>query len=368
MTERFAIIAGGGTAGHLHPGLAVAKALVRRGHNPESLLFVGSEKGIEQRLVPEAGFPLITLPGTGIPRKIAKETGLAALALSKGMAQGVRIVRDEKPNVVLGLGGFASMPCAVGALTRRVPLVVQEQNAVPGAANKLVGKWAAACAVSYEGTKLPKAVLTGNPVREEMLRVDRVTQRDAARAELGVDPDRRLVVVFGGSLGALRLNQAALDAADHWSDRADLALHHVIGERDWTVLADRRESISGNLSYRAVRYEHRMPLVFAAADLVVCRSGASTTAELGVVGLPSVLIPLPGAPGDHQTANARALSSVGAATLVPDGEFDGPRLATEVEAILADPDRLIEMATQARSVGRRDAADRVADLLEEHAS
>lgn len=365
---RFAVIAGGGTAGHLNPGLAVAKELVRRGHDPDDLLFVGSERGIERELVPEAGFPLKMLPGRGIPRKISKDTGLAALALTKGVAQGAKVIAEERPAVVLSLGGFASVPCAVGAVRRRVPVVVQEQNAVPGAANRLIGRFAAASAISYPGTDLPNAVLTGNPVREEMLQVDRASQRASARAELGVDEGRLLVVVFGGSLGALRLNEAALGAAATWHDRSDLALHHVVGARDWDQLEDRREALSGELLYRAVRYERRMPLVFAAADLVVCRAGASSTAELAVVGVPSVLVPLPGAPGDHQTANAGALVGPGGATMVPDSELTGERLVALVDELTSSPGRLAEMEQAARSVGRRDAAERVADLMEKHAN
>lgn len=366
--ERFAVIAGGGTAGHVHPGLAVARALVARGHAKESILYVGSERGIEHTLVPEAGFELQTVPGRGIPRKPSVAAVRAAVSLLRGVVAGWRLLGRERPKVVLSLGGFAAVPCALGARLRKIPVVIHEQNAVPGAANRLISRWSRANAVSFENTALPMAILTGNPVRPEMLAIDRAAQREPAREALGVEPGRRLLVVTGGSLGAQRLNEAALGAAERWSDREDLCVRHVIGERDWDLFADRREAIAGSLQYQPVRYEGRMPEVFAAADVVISRAGASTTSELAAVGVPSVLIPLPGAPGDHQTRNASALVDAGAAVLVPDAAFTADRMVDVVDDLLADPATLDAMATAAAGVGRPDAADRVAAMLEEHAT
>jgi len=247
--------------------------------------------------------------------------------------------------------------------------VVAEQNAVPGAANRLVGRFARASAVPFPGTKLPRAVVTGNPVRAEILDVDRgPAGRAAARTALGLPSDRQVVAVFGGSLGALRLNSAVLGALGTWAERADLALRHVVGERDWSLVTGRVPHLPpGGLLYQPVRYDDRRELSLAAADLVVSRAGGNTVAELAAVGLPSVLVPLPGAPGDHQTANARFLSNAGAATLVPDDRFSAARLLSEVDALLADPSRLSRMAAAASAVARRDAAEAVAALVEAHA-
>lgn len=365
--ERFAVIAGGGTAGHVHPGLAVARALVDRGHDASSILYVGSEHGIERELVPSAGFELSVVPGRGIPRRVSLAAIKAVASLIRGIGSGLRLLRRERPAVVLSLGGFAAIPCATGARLCRIPVVIHEQNAVPGAANRLIGRWARAAAVSFPNTPLPRAVVTGNPVRTEMLAVDRQGQRDDARRKLGIERNRRVVVVTGGSLGALRLNEAALDAAERWADRDDICLRHIIGDRDWEVLADRRAALSGELQYQAIRYESEMPQVFAAADMVISRAGASTTAEIAVVGVPSILIPLPGAPGDHQTANAQALVDAGAARLIPDADFDGGAMVANVEVLLGDESALHTMSKAARTVGRPDAADHVAALLEEHA-
>ncbi|MEW6155455.1 MAG: UDP-N-acetylglucosamine--N-acetylmuramyl-(pentapeptide) pyrophosphoryl-undecaprenol N-acetylglucosamine transferase [Actinomycetota bacterium] len=402
----YAVIAGGGTAGHVVPGLAIARALVERGHDPGSLHFVGSRAGIEARLVPAAGFRLTALPGRGIQRRLTAENLAAAAGLSRAVGAAMALLRRERPRVVVSVGGFASVPCALAAATLRVPIVVHEQNAVPGAANRLVAPLAKASAVSYPGTALPRAVVTGNPVRPEVLAAVRTADRAGARAALDLPADRQVVAVFGGSLGAMRLNVAVLDVLGEWAARDDLALHHVVGERDWQLVTsclpglgfgpapvggvdgadaqddppddppdDPGEGGRGRwvpaggqgLDYRAVRYEDRMADLLVAADLFVCRAGGNTVAELAVAGAPAVLVPLPGAPGDHQTANAMALAGAGAAVVVPDAELDGRRLAGEAGPLLSGPERLAGMARAAHSLARPEAADHIAALVEEHA-
>jgi undecaprenyldiphospho-muramoylpentapeptide beta-N-acetylglucosaminyltransferase len=369
------MVAGGGTAGHVVPGLAVGRALVARGHPASSIHYVGSERGLEAEMVPAAGFGLTLLPGRGFARKVTArgmvDNAGAAWGLSQAVARAAALVRRRRPAVVVAVGGYAGVPCGLAAVAARVPLVVVEQNAVPGSANRLLGRFARACAVSFPGTDLPRAVVTGNPVRPEILGVDRsAAGRAAARAALGLPEGRRVVAVTGGSLGALRINRAVLGAVARWADRDDLAVRHAVGARDWEMVQAEQPALpdgDGGLLYQPVRYEDRMELLLAAADLLVCRAGGNTVAEVAVVGLPAVLVPLPNAPGDHQTANARALADAGAAVLVPDGELDADRLVAEVEALLADGARLDAMGKAAVTVGRRDAADRVAALVEQHA-
>lgn len=362
------VIAGGGTAGHVNPGLAVARALVRRGHLSRAIHFVGSDRGVERDLIPAAGFELTLLPGRGIQRRLTVQNLSSAWGLARAVVQAHRLLRRLRPSVVLGLGGYASVPCALAARLLRIPVVVAEQNAVPGLANRVASRWARASAVSFPGTLLRRAVLTGNPVRGEVQRVNRVSDRPAARAALGVEDGRRLVAVVSGSLGAARINRAAFEAVQHWADRDDLAVHHVVGRRDWKDLADLRPDLSkAALDYRAVEYEEDMPGVYAAADLMVGRAGASSVAELAVVGLASVLVPFPGAPGDHQTANAADLAARGGAVLVPDAEMDGDRMIVEVENLIEVSGLLDAMGREAADLGHRDADDRVADLLEVHA-
>lgn len=368
--QTWAVIAGGGTAGHLLPGLAVARALVGRGHDPSSIHFVGASRGIEAELVPEAGFDITLLPGRGIQRRLSKDNIGAVVGLVRALFQSVGLVRRRRPAVVVALGGFASAACAIAAVIWRVPLVLMEQNARAGASNRLVARFAKACAVPFPETDLPRAVVTGNPVRDEVLAVAADRDVAAARRTLDLDPDRTVVVVFAGSLGSRRINEATAAAARTLATRRDLSIRHVVGARDW----DRREQVvTDGLDYTQIRYEHDMATVLAAADLAVCRAGGTTVAELAVIGVGSVLVPLPIATRDHQTANAQPLVRAGAAVLVPDDQLDAERLVAEMLTIVDAPDRdgrarTDEMACAARSLGRPDAAAEVADLVETHAS
>jgi undecaprenyldiphospho-muramoylpentapeptide beta-N-acetylglucosaminyltransferase len=358
------MIAGGGTAGHVLPGLAIARALVALDHPMSTIQFVGSTRGIERELVPEAGFPLIVLPGRGIQRRLTLDNLAAIGGLLVAACRALGLVTRRRPRIVAALGGYASVPVALAAVLWRVPVVVAEQNAVPGAANRLVARFARAAAVSFPDTPLPRAVVTGNPVRDGVFDVD----RDDARRRLAIAGGRRLVLVFGGSLGALRLNQAVVGALAGWRDREDLVVRHVIGERDWDLVhRDLPDLSDAALVYQPVRYEHDMPRAMAAADLAVCRAGSSTCFELAAVGLPAILVPSPNVTDDHQTANAGHLARAGAAVVVPDAELDAARLAAEVDRLLADPGRLDELAAGLRRFARPDAAQRVAALLEEHA-
>ncbi len=363
--RRGVLISGGGTAGHVLPGLAIGRELTRRGVVADDIHFVGSERGIETTLVPEAGFPLTVLPGRGIARRFTWDNVGAVIGLLRAVGRAALLVRRLRPTAVVALGGYASVPCVLWAWVFRVPVIVAEQNAVPGLANRLSAKVARASAVSFRGTDLPRAEWTGNPIRDEIVAVDREGGRAEARALLGIAPDRRLVAVFGGSLGARRINTAVVGSLAEWRDRSDLAIRHVIGDRDFAaVTADVPDLSGAALHYVPVRYETDMPTLYAGADLVCCRAGATSVAELAMVGCPAVLVPLPGAPGDHQTANARALASVGAAVLVPDPELTPERFMVEVDALLGDPDRLTAMAGAGAAVARPDAAARVVDLVE----
>jgi UDP-N-acetylglucosamine:LPS N-acetylglucosamine transferase len=245
-------------------------------------------------------------------------------------------------------------------------VIVVSYDARPGRATALAARFAAACAVAFPGSPLPRAVVTGAPVRDEVLAVDAERDRAAARAALDLPVDRSVVLVVGGSLGSGTLNGAGAALMKRWRARRDLAIRHVVGER-YSDAALAAQDGSDGIVYQPVRYEHRMALAYAAADVVIARAGATTVAELAVVGVPCVLIPWPGAAEDHQTANARVLADAGAAVLLPEAELTDERLANELEALLNDPARRAEMATAARTVGRRDAAAAVAALIEEHA-
>ena len=371
MTARpYAVVTGGGTGGHVSPALAVGEALVRAGHPRSSVVFAGGRRGIEGRLVPEAGFALHRLPGRGIKRQLSADNLSSALGLGAAVVMAFGLALRERPRVVVSVGGYAGLAYGLAAVALRIPLVVVNVDAVPGAVNRLLGRFAAANAVALPGTPLPGATVTGAPVRDAVLAVRRSPeQSEAVRARLGTGRGRRLVVVTGGSLGAGSLNAAALELADRWRERADLALYHLAGERNLESVTEEAETRGllepgRGLEYRLAGFDPALVEALAACDVAVCRAGASTVAELTAVGVPSVLVPLPGAPGDHQTRNAEALANAGAAVLLADRELTGDRLGEVLERLVDKPGQLEEMGEAARSLGHREAAAEVARMAQ----
>lgn len=368
MSRCWAVIAGGGTAGHVVPAIAIGRALVERGHPQESILFVGSRRGIDRTLVPAAGFPLTLLPGRGLARKFTLDNVGALAGFAAGLVLAIVLLARKRPAVVVSMGGYAAAPCALAAALFRIPLVLSEQNAVPTSTHRLVGRFAAASAVPYEGTPLPRPVVTGNPVRPEILAVDRSEEgRLAARRGFGLPEDAVVIAAFGGSLGARTINAAILDLVGRWDGPA-LAMRHAVGARDWSWAQEHTPPPGpGIVAYQPVPYEDRMPELLAACDLVVARSGGSV-AELAVVGRAGILVPLPIAPFDHQAHNAQQLVRAGAAIMLRDPELTGDRLMAELRDLLADgPARVRAMGDAARTIGRPDAADAVAAVVEDHA-
>jgi undecaprenyldiphospho-muramoylpentapeptide beta-N-acetylglucosaminyltransferase len=366
-TRSFAIVTGGGTAGHVLPALAIADALVAAGRDRATIHYAGSERGIEARLVPPTGYPMTLLPGRGIQRRLTLANVGAVWGLVVAAVRALGLVGRLRPQVVIAVGGYASVAVGLAAVVRRVPLVVAEQNVVPGAANRLLARMAKASAVSFEGTPLPRAVVTGNPIRAEVAAIDPNRDHAAARRAFGVGEGRRLLLVVGGSLGALRINEAVLAALPRLAGRRDLAIHHVVGRRDWEVITAATPTDLGELEYRAVAYEDDMAGAMAAADVAVCRSGSSTCFEVAAVGLPTILVPSPYVTADQQARNAAPLVAAGAAVLVRDQELDGERLVREVDVLLQDDDRLRAMAVAARAWARPDAAQAIATLAASHA-
>lgn len=351
------LITGGGTGGHVYPALALAEELVRRGTPPDRVRFVGARRGLEARAVPEAGFAIELLPGRGLQRRLTPANLGALWSSLVAFFRALRIVGRERPAVVVGVGGYASLACVVAARLRRIPVVVHEQNAAPGLVNRIAVRLGARPAVSLPGTRLAGAVVVGNPVREVFTRIER-----------SPDPTRPLVLAFGGSLGARRINDAVLGLAEQWRHRPDRRIRHVAGRRNHAECVDVLSRVRRDgdpLEYTLVAYEDDMAERYGEASVVVCRAGAVTVAELAAAGVPSILVPLPGAPGDHQTRNAEALIGAGGAVMVPDDECTTDRLAAELDDLLGDPQRLEVMGRRARSLARPRAAAELADLVEE---
>lgn len=366
VSRCFAVVAGGGTAGHVVPALAIGRALVERGRRPEEIYFVGSRRAsIDRRLIGSSGFPASYLPGRGIARRLTVENIGALADFAVGLVRALFLLLRLRPAVVVSMGAYAAAPCGVVAALFRIPLVLAEQNAVPTATHRMLARFASAAAVPFDGTPLPRAVVTGNPVRAEILAVDATsTGRSAAREQLDLPADAVVILAVGGSLGARSINDAVQGLARAWASRTEVAIRHVIGDRDWGELSDAVVGEGCGLRYQAVRYEDRMPQALAAADLVVSRAGG-TVAELAIVGRAAILVPLPIAPFDHQAANAQVLVRAGAAVMLRDHELSADRLADEIEGLLLDPGALGRMGESARAVGHPDAADRVAELVEE---
>jgi UDP-N-acetylglucosamine--N-acetylmuramyl-(pentapeptide) pyrophosphoryl-undecaprenol N-acetylglucosamine transferase len=374
--RRGTVIAGGGTGGHIVPSLQIARAMVARGHAPDTIELYGSRRGQEAASWPTLEFAYTLLPGRGIRRSLKPEALWANAGAVAGLVwaclRALGSFAARRPRVVVMVGGYASLPAGVAAVLTRVPLVSVNTDAVPGAVNRLLGRFAAANAVAFEGTGLPRPHLTGTPVRPELGALDRsASGRQEGRRALGLPGDRPTVAAMGGSLGALRINRAVAQLVEDWSGGEGCTVYHVTGRRDYDSFApsgrDEGGSGLGSLFYRVVPFEERMPDLYAAADVCIARAGAMTVAELLVTGVPSILVPLPGAPRDHQTRNAEALAGLGAAVVVPDPECNGARLAKELDALFSDPQRLQAMSDAARRHGHADAAQRVAELVDAHA-
>ncbi len=348
------LIAGGGTGGHLFPGIALAQELRRR--DPAlPILFVGTARGIETRAVPKAGFELALLPVSGLRRTGALGLLLGLLRLPLALLRALGLIRRFRPRVAVSVGGYAAGPAVLAARLCGVPCVVMEQNAVPGFTNKLLGKLAKHIVVGLpaKGFDQKKLRILGNPVRADLLRV----------REAPYTPARPLrLLVFGGSLGARAINEAMMAAANDFRNfDPPIRIVHQTGEADHPRVRAAYEG--AKLEATVLPFIDDMAKAYEDADLVLCRAGATTVAELTVCGRPAVLIPFPFAVDDHQTANAKALADVGAAMHLPQRELSVQRLLEVVGGLARDPSRLATMAAAAKSQGRPEAARAIADVV-----
>ncbi len=354
------LIAGGGTAGHVFPALALAERLAAE--PGVRVAFVGTASGQEARLVPAAGYPFTTIPARPFPREVSAAALRAPLAAVRAVGAARGIVREA--DVVVGMGGYVSLPVGIAALLLRRPLVLHEQNAVPGLANRALARSARVVCLSFEEARarLPRrrrTVVTGVPVRARVLAAAQDPERlaEEARAELDLEPGMRTVLIVGGSQGARRLNEAAIQAAPRLAERGDAQVLVLAGPAHERAVA---AAVGDRPGVRVVGFLERIELAYAAADVAVARAGASTCAELAACGIPAVLVPYPYATAAHQEANARALERAGGAVVVPDAALTGERLASAVAELLEDPGRMAAMARAMRAVARLDAAEALA--------
>lgn len=350
-----AIIAGGGTGGHVIPGLAIAQEL-QKTYDAE-VLFVGTARGIENRLVPAAGFPL-RLVKVGALKNVSIATRLKTMFdLPRAVWESGRIFSEFQPNVVIGVGGYASGPAMAAAILRRIPTLAFEPNVVPGFANRVVARFVSEAAVHFSETSryFRRCHVTGVPVRQAFFEVinNRVAHANPT------------LLVFGGSQGAHAINRAALESAALLRERIpQLRIIHQTGDRDYNeaqaAYAASDEHADGEVE--VYRFIDDMPALFARADLVLCRSGASTVAEIAAGGKPAILVPFPRAADDHQKRNAEALEKAGAAVMLEEAKLNPEALVQTVTTLLSDPARLAEMGDAARSLAHPSAARDIAAI------
>ena len=359
----FAMVTGGGTSGHVLAALAVADALVARGHERGSIHYVGATRGVEQRLLPPTGYKYSLFDVVGLQRSLSLRNLAFLPKLARSTWQAAGLLRKLAPKLVVNVGGYASFPITAAAILRRVPIVVVSYDRRPGLVSKLVARRAAACAVAFEGSTLPGAVLTGAPIRQEVLAIDRHADRSEARSKLDLPDDRFLFAVVGGSLGAQRLNQITAEVVADLGQRTDISVFHVVGERNLAGAAPGLDGSQG-IMYQVRGYEDRMPLVYAAADLMMTRAGAATIAELATVGMPALIVPWPGAAENHQVENARELSDHHGAVLIEEADLTTDRVVAEITRLMSNPGMLAEMSAAAAAIGARHRSGALVDLIE----
>ncbi len=356
------VLAGGGTAGHISPLLAIARAL-SNAHPDADITAVGTASGMETRLVPAAGYRLETIERVPMPRRPSADLLKLPVRLLRAVRQAVRIVDNARADVVVGVGGYVSTPLYLAARIRGVPVVIHEANARPGLANKLGARIAHTVAVAFHDTGLPGEQWVGMPMRPEISQLDRTASREGARARLGLDPHKPTLIVTGGSSGAASINRAVAEAVPYLAAaESDVQVLHITGREK--QVRDGNGTLLAAPGYRQVEFVDGMEDVYAAADLLLARAGAATVCEVAAVGLPAVFVPLPHGNGE-QRRNAEELVEVGGALLVADSDLDGEWIRATVLPLVQSADRLAAMSAAAGVLGIRDADVRMAELITE---
>lgn len=355
------ILAGGGTAGHINPALAIADTIAQRDKKSE-ILFVGTENGLESTLVPKKNYKIEYIDVQGMKGKLNIGNIVTAVKYITAIAKSKKIIRKFKPDAVIGTGGYVCAPVVAAANSLKIPTVIHEQNVFPGKTIKMMAKKSTVTAISFsESTHYledaNEILLTGNPLRPEILTADRASARD----KLGLK-DEKFIAVFGGSLGAKTINTVVCDYIEKYGASTDVRICIATGKYGYDDVSARINS--EKYPYVEVKhYIHNMDEVLAAADLVVCRSGAITVSEICALGVPAILVPSPNVTHNHQEYNARALSDDGAAVTILEKDFNAESLKAAVDSIIGDAKLSGEMRAKARAMGRLNASDMIYDKI-----
>ncbi|USG67560.1 undecaprenyldiphospho-muramoylpentapeptide beta-N-acetylglucosaminyltransferase [Brevibacillus ruminantium] len=357
------VLTGGGTGGHIYPALAVAKEIARQ--EPQAaFLYIGSKKGLEAELVPRAGIPFQSVEIAGLKRKLTLDNVKTFWKFLRAVSDSKKMLREYRPDVVIGTGGYVCGPVVYAAAKLGIPTVIHEQNVVPGLTNKFLARYVDRVAVSFEESlsffPAAKTVLTGNPRATEVMH----GEASAGRDFLGVDADKRIVLIFGGSRGARPINEATLAMIPRMGEFPQSHFVYVTGNVHYeTISAAIKEldALPGNLS--VFPFVHNMPDLLAATHLLVGRAGASSLAEITALGVPSILIPSPYVTNNHQEKNARGLEKQGAAVVLLENELNGERLFKALASILKDDERWAEMRESSRKLGMPQAATDIYQVM-----
>lgn len=352
------VLAGGGSAGHVSPLLAIADAIVDKDPHAK-ILAVGTASGLETRLVPAAGYELATIDRVPMPRRPSGDLVKLPMRLRKAITDSKRILREAKADVLVGVGGYVCSPMYLAAKSLGIPIVIHEANTTAGMANKLGARYTTFVGTAFRATKIRHGRLVGMPMRKAVATLDIAASRDAATQRLGLPLDKPVLLVTGGSLGALRLNKAIIEAAPALGN-AGITTLHITGLGKAVRDADGEPFAAPG--YQQVEYVDAMEEAYAAADLVLCRSGAGTVSELAAVGLPAVFVPLPIGNGE-QAKNAAEMVAAQAALMVPDSSLDGEWILNHLMPIALDPTQLKAMSERAAGLGIRNAAQQMAEMV-----
>lgn len=356
-------ISGGGTGGHIYPALALIRELKKQQPDAE-FLYIGTEKGLENKIVPREGIPFETIDITGFKRSLSLENFKTIWRFITGVRKSKKLLKKFKPDVVIGTGGYVCGPVVYAASRLHIPSIIHEQNSVAGLTNKFLSHFVTKVAICFEEASeafpSEKIVFTGNPRAQEVVGID---AKDSLQ-KYGLDPEKKTVLVFGGSRGARGVNEAIENVLPEWNKR-DYQLLYVTGEVHFEKIKDTLSKFELGSHISVVPFIYDMPSILNAVDLVVARAGATTLAEITALGLPSILIPSPYVTANHQEKNARALEKKGAAILITEEALKNTDLMKVIDTIVLDDEQLKTMRCKAKELGTPDAADRLAKLVME---
>jgi len=355
------LITGGGTGGHIYPAIAIANKIKEEIKNSD-ILFVGTKRGLESTIVPKEGFNFETITVSGFKRNLSIDTLKSVRDLAVGLKDAIKIIKSFRPDIIIGTGGFVCGPIVFIGSLLNIKTIIHEQNVIPGITNRILSKVASRILVSFDESRNyfkndNKIIVTGNPVRKDFINVN----RDQCRKELGIYDDRMVVMVFGGSRGAEKINETMIEILDYYNARSDIQIIHITGETHYhsllSELGKRNIVLSKNIIIK--NYVHNMSTLMGACDLVICRSGAITLAEITTMGLPSILIPSPHVTNNHQEHNAKVLEKNGAAILLTEKELSGNNIVMLLNSIMKDKKLLKTMGEKSREISKSNSTDNI---------